>query len=97
MGTGWASYKAGVDIEKIILTQSCFSYREQQIDLNLYSVDIFNIPAEQVSQQDMKVGCLLGLGKLLCLFWTYYSRFRIGIERLKRGALATILYKAVVI
>ena len=63
IGTGRAFYKAGPDIEK-----ASPIYDEQHIYLNLWSVDILSISDEQVSQPDMQIGCLLGLGKLLCIF-----------------------------
>ena len=36
--------------------------------MNLWSVDILSISAEQVSEPDMKVDCHLGFGKLVCKF-----------------------------
>ena len=42
---------------------------------------MLNISAEQASQPDMPVGCLLGLGKLL----------RISKNRLNRGTLVRLL------
>ena len=63
MGTGRAFHKAGPGIEKG-LTQCLFLYGEQQIYFNLWSVDILGL----LSQPDMQVGCLLGFGKLLCIF-----------------------------
>ena len=54
MGTGKALYKAGPDIGEL-LTQSWFLYGEQQIYLTLWSIDIFRITAEQVSQPNMQV------------------------------------------
>ena len=55
IGTDRALHKAGPDMG-------------QQIYLNLWSVDILSISAEQVSQPDMQVGSLLGFGKLLLIF-----------------------------
>ena len=37
--------------------------------LNLWSVDILSISAQQLGQPDMPVGCLLGFGKLLRIFF----------------------------
>ena len=56
------------DIEKAL--DPVFLYGEQQIYLNLWrvdilSVDILSILAEQVSQTDMPVGCLLGVPKVI--------------------------------
>ena len=50
--------KAGQDLEKAL----------DAVLVYLWSVDILSISAEQVSQPDMKVGCLLGFGKLLRIF-----------------------------
>ena len=55
MGTDKAFHKAGPDIEKA-LHPVLFLYGEQQIYLNLWSVDILSISAEQVSQPNMQVG-----------------------------------------
>ena len=57
---------AGPDIEKA-LDPVCVLYGEQQIYLNLWSVDILSISDKQVSQPDMPVG-LLGFVKLLRIF-----------------------------
>ena len=51
-----------------LLTQSYSLYEEQQIYLNLWSVDILSIMAEQVGQPDVQVGCLLGFVKLWRIF-----------------------------
>ena len=45
-----------------LLAESWFLYEEQQNYLNLRGVDILSISAEQVSQPNMQVGSLLGLG-----------------------------------
>ena len=59
IGTDRAFHKAGPDIVKGL---DPVLVAEQQIDLNLWSVDILSISAEQVSQPDMQVGCILGFG-----------------------------------
>ena len=33
--------------------------------LNLWGVDILSVLAEQVSQPDLQVGCILGFGKVI--------------------------------
>ena len=58
-------------IQGKLLAQSWFVYGEQQIYLNLWSVDILNISNEKVSQPDMQVGCLLWFEKLL---WIFYNK-----------------------
>ena len=67
IGTGRAFHKAGPDIEKA-LDPVLFFYEEQQIYLNLWSVAILSISAEQVSRPDMQAGCRLGFVKLLRIF-----------------------------
>ena len=57
--------KAGPDMENL-LTNSQFLYEEQQISLNLWSVDMLSMSDEQVSQPE--VGSLLWFGKLLCIY-----------------------------
>ena len=79
-------------------TKTLYLYEEQQINLNLWSVDILSILAGQASQPDMPVGCLLGFENY-CAYLKMNvkldrkpcNRFRIGTERLNRGALVTTL------
>ena len=59
---------AGPDTEKVLDPGFTFLYEEQQIYLNLWSVDILNISDEQVNQPDMQVGCLLGSGSYCAYF-----------------------------
>ena len=61
------AHKARPDIEKA-LTQSQFANEEQQIYLNLWSVDILSMSAEQISQPNMQICCLLGLRNILRIF-----------------------------
>ena len=68
MDTGRALHKAGPDIEKALDQVLFLLYGEQHIYLNLLSVDILSISAEQESQPDIQVGCLLWFGKLLSIF-----------------------------
>ena len=67
MGTGRPLHKAGPDIE-MSLDTVMFLYGEQEIYLNLWSVDILNISTGRVGQPDLQISCLLWLGKLLCIF-----------------------------
>ena len=60
-----AFHKTGPEIEKA-LDPVLDLGREQQIYLNLWSIDILSISA--LSQPDMQVGCLLGFEKLLYIF-----------------------------
>ena len=68
MGTGRAFDKAGPDTETARLDPVFIFIREQQVYLNFWSVYIFSISVEQISQPDMPVGCLFGFGKLLRIF-----------------------------
>ena len=64
MGTSGGFHKARPDIEKA-LDLVFFFIRGTTIYLKLWSVDILSISAEQVSQSDMQVGCLLRFERLL--------------------------------
>ena len=70
MGTG---IRLG-PIERKLLTHSCFLYWEQQIYLNLWSVDILSIiAAEQISLPDLQIACLLRFEKLYADFKTEHE------------------------
>ena len=66
-GTGRAFHKAEPDVEKA-LDPVRFLCEEQQIYLNLWSVDILSISAEKISQARFAGWLSLGLGKLLRIF-----------------------------
>ena len=57
-------HKAGPDIEKAIGPVLVFIQETTNL-LNLWIIDILRITAEQVSQPDMQIGFILGIGTFL--------------------------------
>ena len=66
MGKGRAFHKAGLDIENVRDPVLVLLYLK--LYLNLWSVDILSILAEEVSLPDMQAGCVLGFGKYCASF-----------------------------
>ena len=67
----WAQAGRSIRLGQIYIIENVLGllYGEHHIYLNLCSVDILSISAEQVNQPDMQAGYILGLGKLLCKFF----------------------------
>ena len=72
MGTDRAFHKDEPAIEKDL--DPVFSYGEQKIYLNLWSVDILSTLTEQASQRNMHIGCRLGSKNA-------YFKMNVKIER----------------
>ena len=60
--------KAGPDIVKALDPVLVFIRGTKHLFEFVERIYILSISDEQVSQPDMQVGCLSGLGKLLCIF-----------------------------